>query len=268
MLVDERRLLRAIFVEEGIERRVERWACINTSAVGGVAAHALFDTCVECAHIPAVKEIAVEAVASGVTVGEDEISAFLLPYIVDGVDNLEEQMRNVVWMCRWANTCIDSRHVGSMALVRLVEVDTVPTILEMNLSTEATGAVRLGETWCVWHWVVVVETCETSSISYRPILILLCRVASVGQSGGIIISHRGVARDKTETRGKCDYAIHPVATAEIVHHSASVGYVVEGTVLVAVVQLRSPVRALVVLNAAGRTVRGLHTIEGRGGVEV
>ena len=117
-LVDERRLFRAVLVEERIKGFLQRRALLDISIVDCPAgAHALLNRICEHLRIPAVEEISMEPVACCVTVGENEVASFLLTNIIDGVNHLDKQMWEDLRMSWWTDPGIDAIHVRGMRLI-------------------------------------------------------------------------------------------------------------------------------------------------------
>ncbi len=114
-LIHKRWLFWAVLVEERVEGLVQWWALLYISIVDcSSGAHALSNGILKDFGIPAIQEISMEAVAGGITIGEDEVATLLLPNVVDRVDDLNEQMRHNLRMRRRADTGIDTAHISSV----------------------------------------------------------------------------------------------------------------------------------------------------------
>ena len=101
--------------------------------------------------VPSIHEVAVQPVASRVTVREHEPPAIAEPVVIPhGIPHLIEDGYEVVWMRGRALAVIDAirvRHVGLM--IGRVEVYTIPAAREEDLSSEAIRAIRVRESWCL-----------------------------------------------------------------------------------------------------------------------
>ncbi len=72
---------------------------------------------------------------------EDELPAVELD-VVDGVEHLIEKMDELHRMRGRADAVVQSGHVGYVAIILLVEMDTIPAALELNLRSQAVTAIR------------------------------------------------------------------------------------------------------------------------------
>ena len=77
-----------------------------------------------------------------ISVGKDESSSSLLFDLIYTIEDFEKQMHELYGVIRRANSIVDLRHVGDVAVVRLVEIDAVPAALELYLGPQTVGTAR------------------------------------------------------------------------------------------------------------------------------
>lgn len=108
-----------------------------------------------------------ETIAGCVAVCEDESSVRVAGDGVDGVEDFVEQVDELDGVARRACAVVHLRHVGHVAIVRFVEVDSVPAGLKMDLSSESVITVRAEHVWLFCDGSGGVETIEGDSIGDR-----------------------------------------------------------------------------------------------------
>ena len=87
-----------------------------------------------------LREAEEEEHTSRVTLSKDELSPIQSDF-ANAVQDLIEQMHKLNRIPRRASAVVDGRHVGYVAVIWQVLIDTVPARLELYLSTETIIAV-------------------------------------------------------------------------------------------------------------------------------
>ena len=173
LLVDLRRPFRAVEAKRVRLAFLQNWASGNLAKV---VRGETVDCCIRKDDlIPAILEIGVEAIASGITLGKDEQAILgLVRHILNVVEDFEEDVRDLYWVGGRADTIVDAALVSDVRVVLLVQISPVPAALKMNLGTHAVLALCAVHVWFLDDDVVYAV--ETDSISDRPTRVLLCAV--------------------------------------------------------------------------------------------
>lgn len=174
--------------------------------------------------------------------------------VVDGIDDLEEDVRECIGVRGWALASVDTGEIGHMALVTLVQVLSIPAAWEMDLCSETARTVHVCHPRSVRAGLVVVQTSEARSLSHVPRVLVGLRGKVEGASSSITSENLIALREG-------DHFEVVIATAQVVDDSAACWDINIGAVAEAVVELRRPVCALVVLNTARCAKRTLVTLE-------
>jgi len=181
--------------------------------------------------IPAVKEVTVESVTSGVTVREGELPTVGLADRGYTVKYFEEEMRQLYREFGRTMTIIDLREIVDVSIVRKEKIYAVPARLHLNLSAEAVGTVGDCHMVGVRNGVAVIEADETDTIcnrSWRKSLV------TPGHSSVVVVASKHVSRQHLESRRKW-FGICNITTAEVVNSHSSIGNLLEGAITVLVV---------------------------------
>lgn len=150
--------------------------CYGAAFVDGAGAvGAGVDGFLEDLHVPSVEEVAVEAVACGVAVGEDKGVLGAVPLVGEGVGVVEDFVEDgdhVDWEVGWARAVVVVlgcwvAHVGFV--VGRVEIFAVPAAGEEDLGAEATRAVVVGDAVCLG--LVGAEAGEGDALSWEVIAV-------------------------------------------------------------------------------------------------
>jgi len=200
----------------------------------------------ESISLPTHIEVTMVHPTSSVTVREDEWLAWILGLgsfvceIRRGIVHFVEDTGKVDWEVCWAVTAVGpSRTIRDMRFViSRVDILSIPAALEVELSTDTTGARCFGEVVKPGRYTVEVQAEEGNGLLFK---------------GTQRRSLTGVSAYHAEVIGE-DGGL-PWLIGEQVVGDGAARYKLEGTIRVLEVQLREPVRRLVLLNAGGGTLR-------------
>lgn len=138
-----------------------------------------------------------------------------------------------------------------MALIGLVEIDTIPATWKLNLSSQPRAALHSIEAWGFGHGPTAVQAGVADTVGDRLTTILFIPVC---QGVGIVGTKSGISSKNTISRGKGCHIGGTNSTVEVVDDSSIMRHLFEHAVRVSIVQLWRPVGTLVLLNATRGTV--------------
>ena len=141
-----------------------------------------------------------------------------------------------------------------MALIRLVEIDTIPTTWKLNLSSQPRAALHPTKAGCFWHGSTAVQAGEANTVGDWLTAILFVPIC---QSAGIVGASSSVSGENAISRWECCHINRADSTVEVVDDSPIMRHFFKEAIGVSVVELRRPVGTLVLLDAARGTVRCL-----------
>jgi hypothetical protein len=177
---------------------------------------------------------------------------------VDGVNDLEEDRDEMLWVRVWANTIVVlADRIGHVRLVVCrVQIFTVPAGGKVDLCTKTIGAIRVWNGVRLQRFPTVVKADKADSITGS------CLFSGVVALEGITCKHTKILRE-----GLNDIVLWASTLLVVDGHTASpsgtftrLGYIFERAILCKVVQLRGPVDRQILLDWARRASRSSHLV--------
>ena len=164
-ILDERRLFGAVLREMvRVVGGLEGGAIADGAVVGGGA---VLDGGLQRGRVPAVQEVAVEAVARVVALREGEGAAVLVD-VVDAVEDLVEEVEQGHLVRGRADAVVQVGHVFHVAVVGFVQVDAVPAGLEVDLCSQAVDAAGSSHARLLFAWRGV-QASKADSVGFRTL---------------------------------------------------------------------------------------------------